>query len=195
MRFNRDRCRLYSCAVLIAVASMLFAGCIFTPREAEAPASDSGSSWTVPDNPTKVFVNMTSGLESLTGANYEKSLGAAFTFIPLPSDADQFPGAFDGWNKTREMQVMNTVIGDAKTLVVVFSDLVQKEGSTSSAQYEGRYELSIVNKTAPDTLVYKGKARFDLQEGSKGWELIKWEDFESVTGFASWGFLRGTLSS
>jgi hypothetical protein len=180
---------------VLAVAPALLAGCIFTPRDAQAPGDDTGSSWIVPDNPTKVFVNMTSGLESLSGTNYEKSIGAAFTFIPLPSDEGQFPGVFDGWNKTREVETMNTIIGDSKTLVVVFSNLTQIGGSTSFAQYEGRYELSIVNKTAPDTLVYKGKARFDLQEGSKGWEMTRWEDFESVAGFASWGFLRGTLSN
>lgn len=181
--------------MLLAVIPLLCAGCIFEPRDSQPPGDDTGSSWIVPDNPTKVFVNMTSGLESLTGTNYEKSLAAAFTFVPLPSDASQFPGAFDGWNKTTEVEVMNTIIGDAKTLVVEFSNLTPIQTSTSYAQYEGRYELTIVNKTEPDTLVYEAKARFDLKEGSKGWEMTKWEDFESVTGFASWGFLRGTLSN
>ena len=180
-------------ALLFAIVPALGAGCIFEPREANAPGDDTASSWTVPDNPIKVFVNMTSGLESLSGTNYEKSIGTDFTFLPLPSDANQFGDVFVGWNKTTEVEVMNTIIGDAKTLVVEFSDLTQILGSPSFAQYEGSYELSIVNKTAPDTLVYKAKARFDLSEGSKGWELTVWEDIESVSGFASWGFLRGTL--
>lgn len=192
MHSRSCRYRLGVCVLLLAAVG---AGCIFSPREAQPPGANSGSSWIVPDGPTKVFVNMTSGLESLTGTNYEKSLAASFTFIPLPSDAGQFPGVFDGWNKTKEVEVMNTIIGDAQSLVVEFSNLVRIEGTTSTAQYEGRYNLSIINKIAPDTLVYKGKAYFDLREGSKGWELTKWEDVESVTGFASWGFLRGTLSN
>ena len=178
---------------LLVLAAVLMAGCVFEPRDAQPPGDDTGASWIVPDNPTKVFVNMKSGLESLTGTNYEKSLASDFTFIPLPSDEAQFPGTFDGWTKSTEMEVTRTIIGDAKWLVVEFSNLKPIQTSTSFAQYEASYDLSIVNKTEPDTLEYKGKARFDLREGSKGWELTKWEDFESVAGFASWGFLRGTL--
>jgi hypothetical protein len=47
--------------------------------------------------------------------------------------------------------------------------------------------------TSVDTTFYKGKAEFRMQDGSKGWQLIQWQDIERSTGFASWGYLRGTL--
>jgi hypothetical protein len=195
MHFKLKAYRLKWYPLLAVLLAAAVGGCIFEPRDSQPPEDDTGSSWVVPDSPTKVFVNMTSGLESLSGTNYEKSINAEFTFIPLPGDENQFPGKFTGWNKLKEMEVTNTIIGDAQTLVIEFSNLNPIQTSTSFAQYEGRYELSIVNKSDTATVVYKAKARFDLKEGSKGWELTRWEDFESVAGFASWGFLRGTLSN
>jgi hypothetical protein len=179
---------------VLLIAALLAGGCLFEPRQAEVPVGDQ-TSWVVPDAPSKVFVNMTSGLNSLSGTNYEKSLGTSFAFIPLPGDESQFPGAFDGWNRDVEIQVLTQIIGDAASIEVQFSDLTLNQKDISFAQYEGKYDLTIISKAAPDTSVYKAKARFDLQEGSKGWELVKWEDIEAVAGFPSWGFLRGSLRS
>ena len=55
MRFNHGRYCLLGGALLFAMAPLLFGGCIFTPRDAQDPGDDTGSSWIVPDNPTKVL--------------------------------------------------------------------------------------------------------------------------------------------
>ena len=62
------------------------------------------------------------------------------------------------------------------------------------ADFQGDYEMFVVFASVPpDTQTYKGRAQFDMIEGSKGWQLVRWVDIERSTGFASWGFLRGTL--
>jgi len=193
MHSESGRIRLF--ARLIAGAGVVLValgGCVFSPRDAEIPGGGE-TSWVVPDHPTKVFENMKSGLESLTGTNYEKSLGTAFAFLPLPGDASQFPGVFDNWDKTREVEAMNNLIGDASSLTVDFSGLTPINQDISAAQYEGFYSLTYVSKAAADTSTYRGKARFDLVEGSKGWELLKWEDIEADPQYPTWGFLRAQL--
>jgi hypothetical protein len=167
-------------------------GCIFDTREANPPGGE-GSTWQVPDFPSKVFINMKSGLEELTGTNYERSLDASFTFVPLPEDANQLPGAFDNWTAEVEMQVVRRLLADASKITVDFTDLEQILSQTGFADFQGFYDLTIIDRsTPPDTTQYKGKAQFNFQEGSKGWQIVRWEDIEFVTDFATWGFLRGS---
>jgi hypothetical protein len=180
------------CAVLAAGAGG--SGCLFTPREAAPPSDNTGSSWTVPDTPTKVFVNMKSGLESLTGTNYEKSINTEFLFVALPGDENQFPW-LSGWTRDRELEVLAKIIGDAAKITVDFTNLKKVQDSISYVQYEANYALTIIDKAAQDTTAYEAKALFDLREGSKGWELVRWEDTVASALYPTWGFLRGSLSS
>lgn len=177
--------------LLSAVLPTLGSGCLFQPREAQAPAGEEAG-WVVPDEPSVVFVNMENGLESLKGTNYEKSIASQFVFVPLPSDADQLPGAFDGWNAQVEKEVTRRIIGDSQSIQVDFLGLTRINNDISFAQFQGSYELTLVSKAAQDTVVYKGKAQFELREGSRGWEMVRWEEIESVVGYPTWGYLRGS---
>jgi hypothetical protein len=179
--------------VLLLVPFAMMAGCIFDTREANPPGGV-GSTWQVPDFPSKVFLNLESGLEELTGTNYERSLNEIFTFVPLPEDANNLPGgAFDDWSVDVEMQVVRRLLADANKIAVNFTDLEQIRNQTGFADFQGFYDLSVIDRSIPpDTVIYKGKAQFDFQEGSKGWQMVRWEDLERVTNFASWGFLRGS---
>lgn len=176
------------------VAGLVLAtGCLFEPREADNP--DSGSTWIKPDFPNKVFSNLESGLEDLSGGNYERSIGQTFTFIPLPGDLAQLgEGAYANWNAQVEISVLQKLLGEASKIEVAFTGLkgVNQQGDLS--QWEASYELKVTpisNPSEPE--IYKGKARFDFLNGSKGYELVKWEDLEAVLGFPTWGYYRGIL--
>jgi hypothetical protein len=176
------------------IAGLIFAtGCLFEPREANPP--DSGSTWIKPDFPNKVFTNMETGLEDLSGGNYERSIGVTFTFIPLPGDVAQLgQEAFNGWNAEIELNVLQKLLGDASKIEVAFTSLnaVKQEGNLS--QWEASYNLEITPLSDPSVKeIYQGKARFDFLNGSKGYELVQWEDIEAVVGFPTWGYLRGIL--
>ncbi len=175
-------------AALLIVTTV---GCsIFDPREAEEPGS-SGTPFIAPDVPSLVFSNLKSGLEDLTGVNYEKSLGDEFTFIPLPSDASQLPGAFDNWTKSVEMEVTNKILADATLLLVSFINPEQIRDEADFADFRAPYELTLTYSSG-DTEVFKGVAQFDMQRLGGNWHLIRWTDQEGIEGFATWGFLRGT---
>lgn len=175
-------------AALLIVTTV---GCsIFEPRQAEPPGSE-GTPFIPPDVPSLVFSNMKSGLEDLTGVNYEKSLGDEFTFIPLPKDAGQFPGAFDNWTKAVEMEVTNKILADATLLLVAYINPEQIRDEADFADFRAPYELTLTYSSG-DTEVFKGVAQFDMQRLGGNWHLIRWTDQEGIEGFATWGYLRGT---
>jgi hypothetical protein len=176
------------------IAGLIFAtGCLFEPREADSP--DSGSTWVKPDFPNKVFANLKTGLEDLSGGNYERSIGETFTFIPLPGDDAQFPDSvYAGWNAATEINVLQKLLGEASKIEVEFTSLNAVNQMGDLSQWEASYDLKIAPLADPSVIdIYKGKARFDFLNGSKGYELVKWEDIEIVLGFPTWGYLRGIL--
>jgi len=178
----------------IGLAATLASGCIFDPRDAEPPGTGPGSTWVVPNLPSNVFTNMRNGLEDLSGVNYKRSIQDVYMFIPLPEDASNptLAGAFDNWTADVEKDVLDRLLADATDIEVSFTNIQQTFDRTPFAYFNLDYELRVID-TVTDTTFYKGKAEFRMQDGSKGWQLIRWQDIERVAGFASWGFLRGTL--
>jgi len=179
-------------AGLVAVAAL--SGCIFDTRDAELPDQGTGSTWVVPNTPQSVFTNMRNGLEDLSGVNYKRSIEDVFTFEPLQEDRNNptLAGAFDNWTADVEKEVTDRLLADATDVEVNFTNIEQTLNQTPFAYFQLDYELRVID-TSVDTTFYKGKAEFRMQDGSKGWQLIRWEDIERSSGFASWGFLRGTL--
>ena len=174
-----------------------FSGCLFDTRDATPPGDgEPGSTWVTPDLPDKVFLNMDSGLEDLTGTNYDRSLHPTFTFEPLPEDKNNpsLAGQFDDWTVSVEKQVVQKMLSDARDIEVRFITPQQISSSGTTAEFQSDYELTTIDKGAPpDTVSYKGRAQFDFQLGGTGWQITRWEDLERVSGFATWGFLRGSL--
>lgn len=185
---------LYGSLRIMAILMLSAAtGCIFEVREADPPAR--GSTWLVPDDPQRVFQNMESGLEDLTGVNYGRSLNDAFVFSPTLEDSlnPTLAGKFVNWTVDVEKEVTDLILSEARSLTVAFTEREQIFSSSVEVKFKVRYELTITTNTAPpDTVTYKGRGQFDMVNGSKGWQLNRWKEEEREIGFATWGFLRGS---
>jgi len=181
-----------SAAICLLAGLLGLTGCLFEPREAQQPGG--GSNWISPDQPDKVFTNMITGLEGLSGGNYEKSIGEEFEFIALPGDLANFPsGELDNWTREVEIDAMRKLLGQSSTIVLDFTGVTPISSSGDVSQYRADYTLTVTYSSDPaNPEVYQGKAHFDFKLGSKGYVLIKWEDIEVLEG-ATWGYLRGTL--
>jgi hypothetical protein len=183
---------------LLAVASLtlsaLSACSVFDTREADAPGGE-GTTWQVPSVPSRVFINLRTGLEELNGVNYVRSIGDVFTFVPLPVDegAQDLQGKFVDWTKAVEEDVVNRLVAESAELTVSF-DFTQIRDENPFADFDVDYILMQRLLTAPqDTIQYRGKARLEMRDGSGGWQIIKWTDIEEVEGFETWGRKRGEL--
>ena len=179
---------LLAAAVLFATAS----GCVFEPREADAPGSDAESTWVPADVPSKVFINLRTGVEDLTGVNYERSLNPNFTFIPTPEDENQLGSeVFEDWDVDVEKQVLQKILGDASLAEVSFVNPENILGTSVTATFKSPYILKITNQAGDVVDEYQGIAEYDMVKVGSGWQIVQWRDIEFVGGFATWGFLRG----
>ncbi len=167
-------------------------GCIFQPRDAEPPGTDAGSTWEPADVPSKVFINLRTGVVDLTGVNYERSLNGNFTFIPTPEDERQLgPDVFANWDVDVEKQVLQKILGDASIAEVSFVNPQNILGTSTTATFQSPYILTITDQTSGNVNEFQAVAEFDMVKVGSGWQLIQWRDIEFVEGFATWGFLRG----
>ena len=181
-------------AACLMAAMVVGAGCsIFEPREAEAPATDTGKVAFVPANDAAgVFVNLKSGIENLDGANYERSVDERFVFLPLLEDALDLPGAFDNWTKTVEMDVMNLMLSGSKKATVTFDRSVLID-ETDYVQFQVTYKLELVAKVGDAKTEYHGVAHIDVRRTGGLWLMEKWEDVSASGDYTTWGYLRGVL--
>ncbi len=176
---------------MVALTVVFALGCdVFEPRKAETPGSQ-GTPWISPTLPQLVFENLTAGMEDLTGVNYLKSMGDAFTFVPLPADVDKLGATvYADWTKTVEEDVTQIILGDASKIQVSFINPQQIRNEAYYADFRAPYELVVTYKSGGGE-TFKGVAQFDMQLLGQGWHLIRWTDQEGVEGFATWGYLRG----
>ncbi len=183
---------LRSAAICLLAGLLGLTGCLFEPREAQQPGG--GSNWISPDSPDKVLSNMITGLEGLSGGNYEKSIGEEFLFIALQGDRDNFPdGELDNWTRSVEIDAMRKLLGQSSKINLDFTGVTPISSSGDVSKYRLDYSLTVTYSSDPaEPVVYQAKAHFDFKLGSKGYMLIKWEDIEVLEG-ATWGYLRGTL--
>lgn len=178
--------------ILIVCAMLLCTGCsLFEPRDAELPDTDS-SPWQTPSVPTAVFQNMRTGLQDLTGSNYERSLHSEFTYEPDPTTRSLVNDESKWLDYTDdvEKQVTQRMISEASALTVVLTNSPLTDTGTF-AQFEGTYVLTITRLADGAVETFEGTARYDLIRGTEGWQLSKWQDLSWATsGNPTWGVLR-----
>jgi hypothetical protein len=192
------RCR--HLRVISLIALMVLQGCIFEPREAQPPDQGAQDTWIVPNSPKDVFLNLASGLALERDSNYERSLDPTFTFIPRPEDA-ALPGLdFSNWTKDVELQVLSRMKSDYPVQRTIQfgtgKDMVfDKENvKVSEAEYEGPYVITLTPSSGV-AQTYAGKAHFTVRQGSQGWVLVLWQDYDVNGNYSTSGYLRGTLRS
>lgn len=183
--------------VLLLALAATAPACLFDTREDLVQPPVPGGETVILDDHTKVFVAINKSFEDLSDANYERAISDQFIFSPLLQDSlDQNfigTGVYDGWGKTREMEVLQLLLSDAQYITADFEPVLEIN-KTTNVRYRVTYELRVARLAAPtDTLRYRGVANFDIRNESGNWRLTYWDELEGVEGFASWGYLRGVL--
>lgn len=141
--------RRYCVAGLLLLAAIAQEGCIFEPRTPETPGGGTGECiWITTNRPKDVFINLKCGLASNLDSNYERSLDAAFTFVPSADAEAIYPGGFADWTKGVELDFLARI----KTLYlgersVQFGDanmtFTYENEQVSLATYEGTYTITL----------------------------------------------------
>ena len=142
---------------------------------------------------------MTQALASQQDGDYERSLSENFVFSPTLADSlDQaFTGTdvYANWDKQREMDVLRLLFDDSNLTLVNFGTPSRVQNQNTFVQWKVSYALKVVTVAAPtDTTVYKGVAHIDVRNENGNWRVTSWDEIETVSGFSTWGFLRGILA-
>lgn len=187
------RCITYG--LIAALLAMSTAGCIFDPREAEAPEGEDDTCWIPPNSPTDVFSNIDCGLESAGNSSYERSLDPDFVFIPRIGY--EGPGNFEEWDFDQEMDFVTKLKGDYQgERSIRFGDeegkFERQDEETNIATFWGEYRITLDTGTGSDPDIYAGKAEFQIVRGTKGWVLKKWEDYDIVGSYPTSANIRGS---
>lgn len=177
--------------------AFFFVGLLVACGDEQAPQSplDDGPIFPPEPQPTDFFVAFQAGLQTETAALCDRFLSDDFVFSPTPEDSllDDFAGTgvFAAWTRPVEVSVLTPLFHDAASIDVEFSPVVEINQNVF-ARYRVAYILAITTTTGT-AVEYRGVARFDIRNEMGPWRLVRWDEIENVDGYASWGFLRGTL--
>lgn len=185
---------LMSCAAAACIA-LAVPSCLFDTRDAQEP-STGGTACTL-ESPGKWKVCMTDAVNKQNDANYERTLSADFLFSPTTADSlDQnFIGTdvYANWNKDRELAVLATLFSETSQTTVDFGDLQTIINKNTFVRFRSTYTLDVITINPADTTTYKGVADIDVRNEGGQWKVTYWNEIETVSGFSTWGFLRGIL--
>lgn len=189
----RNYHRLYSITAL--VTALLFTSCLFDSRDAQPPKGP-GTGGCILDTPERAFFCMKQALANQQSGDYERSISENFTFSPTPADSlDQaFTGVpvYANWTKDVEMQTLNLLLDDTNFTQVDFGTPSRLINKNTFVRWNVSYSLKTVTNAAPtDTVIYKGVAHIDVKNENGNWRVTFWDEVETVSGFSTWGFLRG----
>ncbi|MFO7914746.1 MAG: hypothetical protein R6U43_03540 [Candidatus Krumholzibacteriales bacterium] len=182
--------------VWIIILAAAAAGCIFEPRDPVEPGGGEEDTWVAVEEPTDVFVNLSSGFAELANSNYERSLSDDFLFVPTAQVENQFPGEFQDWGKEKELDFLNKIKSDyAEARSIRFGDengdfdQVNLEGD--EPWVEGEYLITLEGEPS-----YAGIARFTfIRSGQPKWTLKEWKDIDFASEeYSTSGRLRGENS-
>lgn len=192
MRMYRSRLRGF----VLAVTSALFlpGGCDLFQTRDPIIATGEDSIWVQPTEPEIVVENLRRAFEEAIFNDYLRTFTDDFSFVPDASDVLQlevdFPGQpiFDGWDRTVETDVAETIRGSADSLRV---DLGEPEREDLPEGVLLKYEYVLGVFADADSTFYEGEAWFLTRSSSGEYRIAEWTDIASSPTRASWGLLKG----
>ncbi|MGD9547169.1 MAG: hypothetical protein AB7V45_06395 [Candidatus Krumholzibacteriia bacterium] len=193
-------------ALLVGLAAL--SGCLFEPRD-PAPPSTSSIQYLPKTSPANVWANLERSLVNTHAFGWEDNVvpegGTPFIYIPDSQAADQFPGVFDGWNRTKEVAFINRLYNSDVTITAKLKEdgFVPPDDSGGEVQWEGVvYDVSVTSKTDGSTTRYRGRAIITFSVEGNFWYITRWEDQFGESNpdnpdqiLPTMGVLRGTFGS
>lgn len=177
---------------LILVA--LGGGCIFQPREAQDPNTNTGPPWVQPQYLGNALGNMKRSLESKVLTNYGRSFSGTSLVMELdPSDlSDLGDNPFEPWSSGQEESRMTGILNQTTATLSVTWTVGDSLDESSSVMYyrDLRYRMTFTRGGV--SVVYSGLVDlYFTDDGTGSWYITKWVDKRDGSANRTWGWLRG----
>ncbi len=191
--WGRSR-RVVGLGLVLAAVAALQGACLFDTRTPEPPSQ--GRAVVSLESPERAFEAIRVSLADLTDADYERALSDRFRFYPLVDDSlDQnFIGTtvYADWNKTVELDVLGTLLGESSRLTVTWSPSTLINENTF-VRFSAGYTLEVVSRIDGSRTLYGGRSEIDVENEGGNWRIVQWRDVAATDSTRSWGFLRGLV--
>ena len=188
---------------MIILIMLMFSGCLFEPREPEPPTGAS-IPYLAKTDPRKVWENLQLSLNYGDSFGWEDNLHSEFSYIPDSEAENQFPGAFGGWDKAKELVFISSFYsaGVSNLSKMRDDDFVVPEPVGDEVRWEGViYDIKVTNVSDGSETRYRASAIITFRFEGNFWYVYRWEDQigESDPGngntLPTMGVLRGTFGS
>jgi len=157
------------------VLTLIISCTLFSPREAEEPTGS--DFWVEPFSPGISVMNFVNSIEKKSTANYSRTLGSNFSFVPFYPDTFGSGGLFEGWDKDKEGEYANILFSEIQSPLLILSS-VQRDSTDSCAFFY--YDYEFYGDSQADGLIL-----FYLVSDLSGvWSIDRIEDLGG--GVSSW---------
>jgi hypothetical protein len=188
-------------AVLVATS-----GCIFEPRDPEPPSTGAPVSYLPQISTANVWANLERSLAAGHAPGWEDNISQdVFVYEPDSDAENQFPGVFDGWDRSREVNFINNFYNSGVSIEAKMrdDDFVLPGDSGTEVIWEGViYDVIVTNTADQSTTRYRASAIITFSLEGNFWYITRWRDQQGESNpdnpgqlLSSMGVLRGTFAS
>jgi hypothetical protein len=192
-------------AVTTVLGCLLFGGCLFAPREAEPPQTGEIVRYLEQISPDAAWDNLETSAEATHAPGWEAAISpTSFLYIPDSDAESQFPGAFVGWDRDREIAFINAFYNAEVTIVALMRnpDFKVPPSSGSVSIWENViYDMTVTSTVDGSSVRYRGSAIITFSLVGNFWYISEWRDQQGEsdpdTGqlLSTMGVLRGNFAS
>lgn len=190
--------------LLLAILLTQFCGCIFNPRDPEPPTSGQSIAYLERNSPRKVWENLQISLNASDSFGWENNLHEEFTYEPDSEAENDFPGVFEGWDQSRELNFINNFYASGVKNVAKMRDdnFIVPDPVGDEAIWESViYYVKVVDLDNESETRYRASATITFRSVGNFWYVYKWVDLigendpETEQSLPTMGVLRGTFGS
>jgi hypothetical protein len=179
-------------AALALVVGLCGAGCLFQPRESQAPKPGGEVTWVPPATLGNALGNMKRALDNKQLINYGKSFSPqTFEMVLDPADeAELGQNEFATWSASQEEQRMSGILSSAAATLTVHWVPRDSLDLQQTRYYEDlNYRLEF--RSPGGTVEYSGRVDLYFQDDGTGqWFITRWVDKRDGSSNRTWGWLR-----
>lgn len=161
----------------LCALSVLLAGCLFDPRDADPPSTEDPIEYLPRTSPRNVWTNCRLALENGDVTGWDNAIYESFLYEPDSQALAQYPGVFaTPWDKEREMAFISTWFANDP---LIQANLFDEEISTPDpsgniALWDIIYYL-VVTENGSQTR-YRASARLVFELKGSYYYLTRWTD-------------------
>ena len=192
--------------ILMPLLAIALAGCIFEPREAAEPDSETSVPYLDRTEPRNVWDNMQTSLRAIHSPGWEDAiLQTDFRYLPDSDAQSQYPGVFDAWDGAQEVEFIQKFYSTNPSIDVLLRDtgFVVPGTSGTEVEWEGViYDMTVTDEGGAVNR-YRGSANITFKVEGNFWFVSIWEDLQGESdpdtpggsAMPTMGVLRGTIAS